>query len=101
MHGVYDTGSDSSAGFRGKLESTSIPQSVRQRVEDAVEKLGGRVTVGDVAARAGVPLEVTERALNALAADCEGVLQVNSIGCSPTFSQPFSGSQCNASQDSL
>lgn len=69
-------GGASSAGFRGKLESTSIAQSVRQRVEDAVERLGGRVTVGDVAARAGVPLDVTERTLNALAADSEGVLQV-------------------------
>lgn len=60
----------------GKLESTSIPQALRKQVEDAVEALGGRVTVGDVAARAGASLEDTERTLNALAADSQGVLQV-------------------------
>jgi hypothetical protein len=72
------TGGESSTSFQGKLESTSIPQSVRTRIEDAVEALGGRVTVGDVAARAGVPLQVTERTLNAFAADSQGVLQVDS-----------------------
>lgn len=68
-----------SAPLRGKLESVSIPQALRKRVEDAVESLGGRVTVGDVAARAGVSLEDTERTLNALAADSQGVLQVRFI----------------------
>ena len=62
----------------GKLESTRIPQKVRQRVEDAVESLGGRVTIGDVSSRAGLTLAETERALNALAADSEGTLQVGS-----------------------
>ncbi|EIE26497.1 hypothetical protein COCSUDRAFT_46111 [Coccomyxa subellipsoidea C-169] len=69
-----------SAPLRGKLESVSIPQALRKRVEDAVESLGGRVTVGDVAARAGVSLEDTERTLNALAADSQGVLQVSEAG---------------------
>ena len=62
----------------GKLESTRIPQKVRQRVEDAVESLGGRVTIGDVSSRAGLTLAETERTLNALAADSEGTLQVGS-----------------------
>lgn len=60
----------------GKLESLKIPRQVRQRVEDAVESLGGRVTVGDVSSRAGLTLGETERALNALAADSEGTLEV-------------------------
>ena len=62
---------------RGKLESLSIPQAIRQKVEDAAEALGGRVTVGDVAARAGVTLGDAERTLNALAADAQGVLEVD------------------------
>lgn len=61
------------------MESVSIPQALRKRVEDAVESLGGRVTVGDVAARAGASLEDTERTLNALAADSQGVLQVRAF----------------------
>ena len=60
----------------GKLESLKIPRQTRQRVEDAVESLGGRVTVGDVSSRAGLTLGETERTLNALAADSEGTLQV-------------------------
>lgn len=46
-------------------------------MEDAAEALGGRVTVGDVAARAGVSLGDAERTLNALAADAQGVLEVS------------------------
>lgn len=71
-----DSGAETSAQLRGKVESESIPQALRRRVEGAVEALGGRVTVGDVAARAGASLEDTERTLNALAADSQGVLQV-------------------------
>ena len=47
-------------------------------MEDAVESLGGRVTIGDVSSRAGLTLAETERTLNALAADSEGTLQVGS-----------------------
>ncbi len=71
-----DSGAETSAQLRGKVESESIPQALRRRIEGAVEALGGRVTVGDVAARAGASLEDTERTLNALAADSQGVLQV-------------------------
>ena len=41
-----------------------------------MESLGGRVTVGDVSARAGVKVSEAEQALNALAADCLGSIQV-------------------------
>lgn len=39
--------------------------------------LGGRVTIGDVAARAGVRVSEAEEALNALAADCNASIQVS------------------------
>ena len=42
-----------------------------------MESLGSRVTVGDVAARAGVTISEAEEALNALAADCAGSLEVS------------------------
>ncbi|CAL8466800.1 g6336 [Coccomyxa elongata] len=74
------SGAETSAQLRGKVESESIPQALRRRIEGAVEALGGRVTVGDVAARAGASLEDTERTLNALAADSQGVLQVSDAG---------------------
>ena len=49
---------------------------MREAVESALEALGGRVTVGDVAGRAGVRVSEAEQALNALAADCQGTLEV-------------------------
>ena len=54
----------------------AIPASIRRRVEDAVEALAARVTAGDVAARAGIRVSEAETALNALAADTLGTLQV-------------------------
>ena len=60
----------------GRIESTRLDGKVRQQVEDAVEALGRRVTVGDVASRAGVSLAQAEEALNALAADSAGSLEV-------------------------
>ena len=51
------------------------------QVEEAVEALGGRVTIGDVAARAGVKVTEAEEALNALAADCLGSIQVHAPAC--------------------
>ena len=62
---------------RPQLESLKLGQAVRNSVQDAVESLGGRVTVGDVAARAGVKISEAEEALNALAADSSGTLEVN------------------------
>jgi len=43
-----------------------------------VESLAARVTAGDVAARAGIRVAEAETALNALAADTLGTLQVSS-----------------------
>ncbi len=62
---------------RPQLESLKLQQSVRNSVQDAVESLGGRVTVGDVSARAGVKISEAEEALNALAADTSGTLEVS------------------------
>lgn len=62
---------------RPQLESLKLQQSVRNSVQDAVEGLGGRVTVGDVSARAGVKISEAEEALNALAADASGTLEVS------------------------
>ena len=50
------------------------------KVVAAVEKLGGTVTVGDVAAKAGVPLEYAGQELNRLALDTEGALKVTGEG---------------------
>ena len=62
---------------RHQLESLKLQQSVRNSVQDAVESLGGRVTVGDVSARAGVKISEAEEALNALAADAAGTLEAS------------------------
>ncbi|GFR50351.1 hypothetical protein Agub_g12560 [Astrephomene gubernaculifera] len=62
------------------LQSTRIDPRVRERVEEAVERLGCRVTLGDVAARAGVRLEEADGALKALAYDTQASLQVSSEG---------------------
>lgn len=43
---------------------------------EAVDACGGRVTIGDVASRAGLKLAEAERALQALAADTGGFLEV-------------------------
>lgn len=64
---------------RHELESLKLGQKVRNSVQDAVEGLGGRVTVGDVAARAGVKINEAEEALNALAADAGGTLEVSNV----------------------
>ena len=45
----------------------------------AVESLSGRVTVGDIAGRAGVTISEAEEALNALAADTQGTLEVSRL----------------------
>lgn len=58
------------------LESLKLRKPLREAVQGAVESLGGRVTVGDVAANAGVTVDEAEEALNALASDCGGSLEV-------------------------
>ena len=69
---------------------------VRERVSTAVESLNGRVTVGDVAGRAGVSISDAEEALNALAADTQGTLEVSTLSrcpqtCSPAWCGDFAG----------
>lgn len=49
-------------------------------IMQAVEQLGYRVTVGDVAAKAGLDLNVTQQGLLALASDAGGHLQVAESG---------------------
>ncbi|KXZ54783.1 hypothetical protein GPECTOR_4g853 [Gonium pectorale] len=62
------------------LQSNRLEGALRERVEAAVERLGGRVTVGDVAARAGVKLAEADEALKALAYDTAASLQVSASG---------------------
>lgn len=54
----------------------SLPPFVRDSTMKAVDELGRRVTVGDVASRAGLKLSQAETALQALAADSGGFLEV-------------------------
>ncbi|CAD7697678.1 unnamed protein product [Ostreobium quekettii] len=63
-----------------KLASPRLPADLRARVSAAVQKLGFRVTVGDVAGQAGVTIEEAEEALKALAADSLGTLEVSAGG---------------------
>lgn len=60
----------------GAVETDRLPSDVRDRAMEAVDHFGGRVTIGDVASRAGLQLAQAERALQALAADTEGFLEV-------------------------
>ena len=48
-----------------RLETDGVPRSELEAVEAAVDAAGGRVTVGDVAAAAGLPLSKAEAALAA------------------------------------
>lgn len=59
-----------------KLESTKIPSEIREKVENTIQRLGYRVTVGDVSGKAGVTLAEAEDALKAIAADSLGTLEV-------------------------
>lgn len=47
---------------------------------DAVDSLGGRVTIGDVSSKAGLKLSEAQKALQALAADTGGFLEVSDEG---------------------
>ncbi|XP_057960971.1 uncharacterized protein At5g03900, chloroplastic [Malania oleifera] len=64
----------------GSVESDRLPSDVRKRAMDAVDACGGRVTIGDVASRAGLKLSEAQRALQALAADTDGFLEVSDEG---------------------
>lgn len=58
------------------MESDKLPSDVRKRAMDAVDALGKRVTVGDVASKAGLQLSQAQKALQALATDTNGFLEV-------------------------
>ncbi|KAF6165925.1 hypothetical protein GIB67_012822 [Kingdonia uniflora] len=62
--------------YRREVETEKLPSGVRKRAMDAVDKCGGRVTVGDVASKAGLKLDEAQRALQALAADTSGFLEM-------------------------
>ncbi|XP_021728638.1 uncharacterized protein At5g03900, chloroplastic-like [Chenopodium quinoa] len=65
----------------GKLvESDKLPSDVRKRAMDAIDSSGGRVTIGDVASKAGLKLNEAQKALQALATDTEGFLEVSDEG---------------------
>ncbi|KAK9674586.1 hypothetical protein RND81_12G242600 [Saponaria officinalis] len=64
----------------GVVESDYLPSDVRKRAMDAIDSLGGRVTIGDVAAKAGLKLTQAQKALQALAADSNGFLEVSDEG---------------------
>ncbi|KAM4090318.1 hypothetical protein ACJW30_09G052000 [Castanea mollissima] len=64
----------------GAVESDKLPSDVRKRAMDAVDACGGRVTIGDVASRAGLKLNEAQKALQALASDTNGFLEVSDEG---------------------
>lgn len=59
------------------MESDNLLSDVRKRTMEAVDACGGRVTIGDVASRAGLKLNEAQKALQALAADTNGFLEVH------------------------
>lgn len=61
----------------GIVESDKLPSDVRKRAMDAIDALGKRVTVGDVASKAGLQLSEAQKSLQALATDTNGFLEVN------------------------
>lgn len=63
------------------METDKLPSDVRKRAMEAVDACGGRVTIGDVASRAGLKLNEAQRALQALAADTNGFLEVKPCSC--------------------
>ncbi|KAH9618881.1 hypothetical protein KSS87_010805 [Heliosperma pusillum] len=64
----------------GVVESDYLPLDIRKRAMDAIDSLGRRVTIGDVSARAGLKLTQAQKALQALAADTNGFLEVSDEG---------------------
>ncbi|PON42420.1 Iron-sulfur cluster biosynthesis family protein [Parasponia andersonii] len=79
---VVRAGIDVTTGIRpgGIVESDKLPSDVRKRAMEAVDACGGRVTIGDVASRAGLKLNEAQKALQALAADTNGFLEVSDEG---------------------
>lgn len=71
------------------MQSNQLPVELRERVEKAIAALDYRVTVGEVAARAGVKLADADKALKAIAYDSLANLEVSSQLCHmPTLDIP-------------
>ncbi|OAE19449.1 hypothetical protein AXG93_1040s1130 [Marchantia polymorpha subsp. ruderalis] len=66
--------------FTKTIQTDSLPPAVRDNTMKAIDDLGGRVTNGDVASRAGLKVTQAESALQALAADSDGFLEVSDEG---------------------
>ena len=62
------------------MESELLPKRLRDDVLDAIESLGGAVTVGDVASAAGCKVSEAESAMTAIAADTGAALEVSELG---------------------
>ncbi len=78
------------AGLRGKGMNPTL--ELNKDVMKAVESLDYRVTVGDVAAQAGLNIAVAEQGLLALASETQGRLQVSEDGeIAYAFSKNFRG----------
>ncbi|KAG8374126.1 hypothetical protein BUALT_Bualt11G0098500 [Buddleja alternifolia] len=74
--GSVDVASTSAIRPGGSVESDKLPSDVRKRTMDAVDSCGRRVTIGDVASKAGLKLNEAQKALQALAVDTNGFLEV-------------------------
>lgn len=64
------------SGLGGVVESDELLSDVRKKAMDAVDACGGRVTIGDVASKAGLKLDEAQKLLQALAADSNGFSEV-------------------------
>ncbi|XP_022767068.1 uncharacterized protein At5g03900, chloroplastic isoform X2 [Durio zibethinus] len=64
----------------GVVETDKLPSDVRKRAMEAVDAFGGRVTIGDVSSKAGLNLNQAQKALQALASDTNGFLEVSDEG---------------------
>ncbi|XVF07668.1 hypothetical protein REPUB_Repub06bG0159600 [Reevesia pubescens] len=64
----------------GVVETDKLPSDVRKRAMEAVDAFGGRVTNGDVSSKAGLNLNQAQKALQALASDTNGFLEVSDEG---------------------
>lgn len=57
-----------------------MSSDVRNRILDAVDLCGRKVTVGDVAGKTGIKVDEAQKALQAVAADSDGYLDVSILG---------------------
>eukprot|EP00246_Nothoceros_aenigmaticus_P013444 TRINITY_DN4633_c0_g1_i1.p1 TRINITY_DN4633_c0_g1~~TRINITY_DN4633_c0_g1_i1.p1 ORF type:complete len:558 (+),score=88.19 TRINITY_DN4633_c0_g1_i1:373-2046(+) len=77
---ICRAGSTRGLDFVKTIETDSLPPSVRESTMLAIDDLGRRVTIGDVASRSGLKVTQAQSALQALAADSGGFLEVSDEG---------------------